>query len=49
LYNTVVCVKLYNTNKKYTEMINTEFKKGILDMLVLSLLRRRSFYGYELV
>jgi len=30
-------------------MINTEFKKGILDMLVLSLLRRRSFYGYELV
>jgi PadR family transcriptional regulator PadR len=30
-------------------MINTEFKKGILDMLVLSLLRKRSFYGYELV
>jgi PadR family transcriptional regulator PadR len=44
-----VCVKLYYTNKKYTEVINTEFKKGILDMLVLSLLRKRPFYGYELV
>ena len=30
-------------------MINTQFKKGVLSMLVLSLLKRRPYYGYELV
>jgi PadR family transcriptional regulator PadR len=30
-------------------MISTQFKKGILDILVLALLKKRAFYGYELV
>jgi PadR family transcriptional regulator PadR len=30
-------------------MITTQFKKGVLNMLVLSLLKKKDFYGYELV
>jgi PadR family transcriptional regulator PadR len=30
-------------------MITTQFKKGILDILVLALLKKRAYYGYELV
>jgi PadR family transcriptional regulator PadR len=30
-------------------MIGTQFKKGVLNMLVLALLKKRAFYGYELV
>lgn len=29
--------------------MNTQFKKGIIELCVLSLLSRRDFYGYELV
>lgn len=29
--------------------MNTQFKKGVLALCVLTLLRKRPFYGYELV
>ena len=29
--------------------MNIQFKKGVLELCVLSLLNRRDFYGYELV
>ena len=29
--------------------MNTQFKKGVLELCVLSLLSRRDYYGYELV
>ncbi|MDO5040950.1 MAG: PadR family transcriptional regulator [Peptoniphilus sp.] len=29
--------------------MNTQFKKGVLELLVLSLLTKRDMYGYELV
>ena len=29
--------------------MNIQFKKGVLELCVLSLLQRRDFYGYELV
>lgn len=29
--------------------MNIQFKKGVLELLVLSLLHKRDFYGYELV
>ncbi len=29
--------------------MNTQFKKGVLEMCVLALLVKREFYGYELV
>lgn len=29
--------------------MNTQFKKGVLELCVLALLLRRDFYGYELV
>lgn len=29
--------------------MNIQFKKGVLELCVLSLLTRRNFYGYELV
>ncbi|MBX2987580.1 MAG: PadR family transcriptional regulator [Bdellovibrionaceae bacterium] len=29
--------------------MNAQFKKGILELCVLSLIRRRDYYGYELV
>ena len=29
--------------------MNIQFKKGVLELCVLSLLNRRNFYGYELV
>lgn len=29
--------------------MNIQFKKGVLELCVLSLLHRRDFYGYELV
>ncbi len=29
--------------------MNTQFKKGILEMCVLSLVRQRDYYGYELL
>lgn len=29
--------------------MNIQFKKGVLELCVLSLLERRDFYGYELV
>ena len=29
--------------------MNIQFKKGVLELCVLSLLNRKDFYGYELV
>lgn len=29
--------------------MNTQFKKGVLELCVLTLLKKRPFYGYELV
>jgi PadR family transcriptional regulator, regulatory protein PadR len=29
--------------------MDTQFKKGVLDLCVLSLLRKKDYYGYELV
>lgn len=29
--------------------MNIQLKKGVMEIIVLSMLRRRDFYGYELV
>lgn len=29
--------------------MNIQLKKGVMEIVVLSMLRRRDFYGYELV
>ncbi len=29
--------------------MNTQFKKGILDLCVLTMIKRRDYYGYEIV
>ena len=37
-----------NTGKKGTAM-NVQLKKGVMEIVVLSMLRRKEYYGYELV
>ena len=32
-----------------TKSTSTQLKKGVLSMLVLALLKKRAYYGYELV
>jgi len=47
LHYIVACVIVYST--KGGNALNIQFKKGILELLVLSLLKQRDMYGYELV
>ena len=37
-----------DTGKKGTAM-NVQLKKGVMEIVVLSMLRRKEYYGYELV
>lgn len=34
---------------RYLAFMNSQFKKGIIELCVLSLVRSRDYYGYELV
>ena len=38
-----------NEKRKETAFLNVQFKKGVLEMLVLSLVNRKDCYGFELV
>lgn len=33
----------------YSVLMNSQFNKGVIEMCVLALVRKRDFYGYELV
>ena len=46
LYTIVFYTVLYNA---YKTKMDTQFKKGVLDLCVLSVLEKRDYYGYELV
>jgi len=36
-------------NRKGSDILNIQFKKGVLELCVLSMLERKNCYGYELV
>ena len=45
----IYCTKLNQNIAKKVINLNTQLKKGNLDLCVLSLLSKRDMYGYELV
>ena len=52
-YNKRYSLILYNNIKNYSkkdgDKLNIQFKKGVLELCVLSMLEREVCYGYELV
>ena len=46
---TGVCGKFFATGNKQENGMDTELLKGTLSLLILSLLRRKPMYGYEIV
>lgn len=47
IYNVIVFKSLYLALRK-EDSVNTQYKKGVLELCVLSLLKKRDCYGYEI-
>lgn len=47
-YNLVVDKKLYYYFAQWRIYVNTQYKKGVLELCVLALLEKRDCYGYEI-
>lgn len=46
-YNLIVVLILYYC-KKGSVLVNTQYKKGVLELCILSLLKKQDQYGYEI-
>ena len=51
LYLALLCILLYirNMEQEYVDNWEAQVKKGILSFIVLNILSRKHFYGYELM